>query len=68
MMLVRESQSEKAPSPILVTLSGMMMFVRESQSEKARSSIPVTLSGILMLLRDLHSEYLLLVDYQYYTL
>lgn len=33
MMLVRESQSEKALKPISVTLSGMMMLVRESQSE-----------------------------------
>lgn len=30
-MLVRESQPEKAKSPILVTLSGMLMFVRDLQ-------------------------------------
>lgn len=28
----------------------------------------VTESGMLILVRELHPEYLLLVDYQYYTL
>ena len=30
--------------------------------------IVTTLFGIVMLVRDLHAPYLLLVDYQYYTL
>ena len=45
-MLVRESQPEKAKSPILVTLSGIMMLVRELHSEKAHSPILITLSGM----------------------
>ena len=44
------------------------MLVREAQPEKAKSPILVTLSGMLMFVRDLHSEYPLIVDYQYYIL
>lgn len=46
LIFVRESQSEKAHSPILVTLSGMLMLVRKSQKEKALSPMLVTLSGM----------------------
>ena len=35
---------------------------------KAISPIFVTLFGILILVSELHNKYLLLVDYQYYTL
>ena len=53
---------------MLVTLSGMLMLVRDLHQENAEFPMLVTLSGMLMLVRDLHQEYLLLVDYQYYTL
>ena len=67
-MLVSNSQDEKALLPIFVTLLGISMLVSNSQDEKAQSPIVVTLSGILMLWSELHPQYLLLVDYQYYTL
>ena len=61
-------QPEKAPSSIVVTLFGIFMLMRESQPLKAYPPIVVTLFGIFKLVRDLQSSYLLLVDYQYYTL
>ena len=68
LMLVSEVQSRKAPSPINFTLLGILILVRELQSIKVPPLIVVTLLGILMLARELHSLYLLLVDYQCYTL
>ena len=53
---------------IVTTLLGIVMLVRESHPSKAQSPIVVTLFGIFMLVRERHPEYLLLVDYQYYTL
>ena len=53
---------------MLVTPSSMLMLVRDLHSKNADSPMLVTLSGMLMLVRDLHPLYLLLVDYQYYTL
>ena len=47
---------------------GMTMLDRELQPENAKLSMLVTLSGMIMLDRELQSEYLLSVDYQYYTL
>ena len=67
-MLVRELQPIKAPSPMVLTLLGILMIVSDLQPAKALFSILVTLFGILILVSDLHSLYLLLVDYQYYTL
>ena len=67
-MLVRDSHDSKAPSPIVVTLFGIFMLVRDSQPLKALSPIVVTLFGIFMLVRNLQLLYLLLVDYQCYTL
>ena len=49
-------------------ISDLILDGRLSHPEKAKSPIFVTQSGILMLLRDLHSQNVLLVDYQYYTL
>ena len=66
-MLMRESHALKPQFPIVVTLFGIFMLVRESQPQKAEYPIVVTLFGIFMLVRDLQPEYLLLVDYQYYT-
>ena len=67
-MQVRDSQPLKAHAPIVVTLFGIFMLVRDLQRIKASFPIVVTLSGIFMLVRDLQPSYLLLVDYQYYTL
>lgn len=63
----RLSHLQKALFPIFVTLSGMLILVSESQAKKAPYPIFVTLFGILILVRDLHHQYLLLVDYLYYT-
>ena len=53
---------------MVLTLLGILMIVSDLQPAKALFSILVTLFGILILVSDLHSLYLLLVDYQYYTL
>lgn len=58
----------KAPLSIVVTLLGIMMLTSDPHPPKAPFSIQVTLFGILMLVRQEQSLYLLLVDYQYYTL
>ena len=42
--------------------------IRPVQFEKALSPMLVTLLGMVTDVRQLQSEYLLLVDYQYYTL
>ena len=53
---------------MLATLLGMTILDRELQPDKAKLPMLVTLSGMIMLDRELQSEYLLSVDYQYYTL
>ena len=58
----------KAPLSIVVTLLGIMMLTSDPHPQKAPFSIQVTLFGILMLVRQEQSQYLLLVDYQCYTL
>ena len=58
----------KAPLSIVVTLFVIMMLTSDPQHRKVPFSIQVTLFGILMLVRQEQPEYLLLVDYQYYTL
>lgn len=57
----------KAPLSIVVTLLGIMMLTSDPHPPKAPFSIQVTLFGILMLVRQEHHQYLLLVDYLYYT-
>ena len=42
-------QSAKAPSEMLVTLSGMLMDFRPEQPQKAKKSIEVTPSGMVTL-------------------
>ena len=44
------------------------MVVRALQPEKAELPIDVTEDGMFMAVRALQPEYLLSVDYQYYTL
>lgn len=58
----------KAPLLIVVTLLGIMMLTSDPHPQKAPFSIQVTLFGILMLVRQEHHQYLLLVDYQFYSL
>ena len=68
LMLVRDLHEEKVSSLIFVTLFGILILVSDSHPKKAQDPIFVTPSGILMLVSDLQYMYLLLVDYQYYTL
>ena len=51
-----------------VTELGMITLFKLLQLAKVEYLIVVTELGIIMLVRFLHKEYLLLVDYQYYTL
>ena len=44
------------------------MVVSDSQPQKASFPIVVTLLGIFMVVSDSQMQYLLLVDYQCYTL
>ena len=67
-MDVREEQRAKQHPPKLVTEDGILMDVREEQYAKQYSPKLVTEDGILMDVREEQSLYLLLVDYQYYTL
>ena len=66
--LVKPLQPWKALSPIEVTLEGMVKLVKPLQPSKADAPIEVTLEGMVKLVNPLQPEYLLLVDYQYYTL
>ena len=68
LMLVSDLHPKKAQSPIFVTLFGILILFSDSHLQNVQNSIFVTLFGILILVRDLHNSYLLLVDYQYYTL
>ena len=52
--LVKLLQSENAPEPMLVTLSGIVMLVRPVQKPNASLLMLVTLLGIVMLVRLLH--------------
>ena len=53
--------------PISFKLKGKVMDLRLSQPLKAESPILSTPEGNVTDVRLLHPEYLLLVDYQYYT-
>lgn len=53
---------------MIVTLLGMTILDKDEQFENAQLPILVTLSEMIMLNRDVQMQYLLLVDYQYYTL
>ena len=55
-MLERELQPENAPSPILVTPSGMTMLDKEQQPLNALSPMLFTLLGITMLDRERQPE------------
>ena len=61
-------QPEKALSPIRVTVAGYSTDDREEQPWKQPFGILVMFALIETLVRDVQPKYLLLVDYQYYTL
>lgn len=68
LMEVRELQILNAPSPMLVTLSGITRLLKEVQPSNAQSPVIDTPSRRTRLCKELQNKYLLLVDYQYYTL
>ena len=63
---VRELQSLKVPSSIVVTLFGMVTEVRELQLQKANSPIVVTLLGMVTEVRELQPLYLQPIITQYF--
>ena len=65
---VKPLQPEKAFCPILVTEFGMVTDVKPPQYWKALSPILVTEFPMVIDVKPLQYSYLLLVDYQYYTL
>ena len=65
---VKLVQRAKAHSPIDVTELGMVRDVKPEQPLKAECSIDVTELGMVMDVKPEQLAYLLLVDYQYYTL
>lgn len=67
-MLVNELQSSKDDISINVMLDGIFTLAKEVQPAKANPAISVTPDGIFTLVKEVQPSYLLLVDYQYYTL
>ena len=67
-MFVKPKQPEKQDLPKEVTEEGIVMFVKPKQPEKQWSPKEVTEEGIVMLVKPEQLSYLLLVDYQCYTL
>ena len=66
--LVNPLQPSKAPSSIEVTLEGRDKLVNPLQYRKAAPPIEITLEGMVKIVNPLQYLYLLLVDYQCYTL
>ena len=67
-MEVKLLQPLKHSFPTLVTELGMVMEVKLLQPQKQFSPNHVTELGMVMAVKLLQPKYLLLVDYQYYTL
>ena len=67
-MEVKPLQPPKQDSPNEVTDEGIVMEVKPLQPAKQDSPSEVTDEGIVMEVKPLQPTYLLLVDYQYYTL
>ena len=68
MTLVKPEHEAKQSSPKEVTEEGMVTLVKPEHKEKQWSPKEVTEEGIVMLVKPEQELYLLLVDYQYYTL
>ena len=64
---VKPLQSQKQELPNEVTDEGMVIEVKPLQPEKQPSPNDVTDEGMVIKVKPLQPEYLLLVDYQYYT-
>lgn len=64
----REKQPSKALGDMFVTDLPIVTELREEQPLKADHPMLVTELGIVIEVRELQFQYLLLVDYQYYTL
>ena len=64
----KELQPAKALFPMLVTELGMVMDRKEPHCAKALFPMLVTESGMVTECKELQMKYLLLVDYQCYTL
>ena len=56
LIVVKEEHQENAPTPIIVTLSGMAMEVKEEQPSNALSPIIVTLFGMMIDVKEEHSQ------------
>ncbi len=67
-MEVKPLQPEKQASPNEVKDEGMVIEVKPLQAKKQYSPNDVTEEGMVIEVKPLQSLYLLLVDYQYYTL
>ena len=67
-MLVKPEHQQKQPSPNEVTEEGIVMLVKPLHPQKQPSPKEVTEEGIVMLVKPEQAKYLLLVDYQCYTL
>ena len=65
---VKPLQLLKQPQPNEVTDEGMVIEVKPLQPEKQDPPNDVTDEGMVIEVKPLQSRYLLLVDYQYYTL
>lgn len=65
---VNARQSPNAIAPIRVTPSCMVTEVKALQPKNAKPPISVTFLGIVMEIKAVQKWYLLLVDYQCYTL
>ena len=65
---VKPLQPEKHSEPNEVTDEGMVIDFKPLQPEKQSESNEVTDEGMVIEVKPLQPEYLLLVDYQYYTL
>ena len=65
---IKPLQPLKQRSPNDVTDEGMVIEVKPLQPEKQYSPNDVTDEGMVIEVKPLQPSYLLLVDYQYYTL
>ena len=68
MILVKFEHDQRQAHPKVVTEEGMVMLVKLEQPLKHSPGKKMTEEGIVILIKLEQPEYLLLVDYQYYTL
>ena len=68
MAIFLSPEFEKQFLPMVLTDEGIEMCSRLVQPSKQYSPNNVTVEGTFIVIRLVQQEYLLLVDYQYYTL